>query len=496
MGVFDEIHQEAQGGGNVFDQIHSERTSKLEPFADYQPMSLSEKAIMAAKQIGSAIDPRGLIDAGGTVLEFIKNPNEWARKHFDPSKAKMAPGTSDPVNEGTAGLLGPMAAETVIGGARPLAKSVKSAAGGVVDAFRGPGGAQIATGGLEMGGGVLATVTGHPIIGLPAVARGGWDIREGVAARKIASARAKAIATSDLRPVEAIPGTSESALSALPESGVSGKAISHEAGSGDLRDVPASKDVHNPAPRKGDAGYAPSVRQSEVSPDFAPRKSAASVDANGDAISDTNSGKTGNSAKNEALQSGNREVVHGQGASQHGSTVKPWVMTEDDPIFKTLGPERQAMYRRYWDAGSPGGEGPWKMQAVEQMANPQEIAKMPPAEAKAALEAPKRGKGITQAMKDSQKLIDKLAEWGFTPAEAKQIGLAKLKTDYMSADEMAKGHKSWNRLADEAGVPADLNPVQFMRVWTGLAKKLAGPIKTRTELMNELKASLPQEAVQ
>lgn len=122
---------------------------------------------------------------------------------------------------------------------------------------------------------------------------------------------------------------------------------------------------------------------------------------------------------------------------------------------------------------------PNQLEAEIQSATPQEIAKMAPVDAVKTIEATRRGKGIIQAVKDSQKLIDKLADWEFTPDEAKSLNDA-----------------GWSKLAHDAGVPVPTGAAlktMKARVWMGLANKLAGPIKTRGEMMNELRASMPQE---
>lgn len=114
-------------------------TGPKEPFADYQPMGTGEKVLAAAKHLGSAaISPiAGIPDAISAVGEFLKNPNAWARKHFNAEEARVAPGAmgSDPIAE-SAPVIMPVAAGVVAGDVAP---AVSRAASAVKDVATSPG---------------------------------------------------------------------------------------------------------------------------------------------------------------------------------------------------------------------------------------------------------------------------------------------------------------------------------------------------------------------
>lgn len=107
----------------------------------------------------------------------------------------------------------------------------------------------------------------------------------------------------------------------------------------------------------------------------------------------------------------------------------------------------------------------------------QQIGSLPASEASKLLNGSlRRGKGMTQSVKDAGKMVDKLVEWDFTPDEAKSMADA-----------------SWNKLAFDSGVPAQFTKAMKERVIFGLQKKLAGPPVSLETVMERLKASLPKE---
>lgn len=82
-----------------------------------------------------------------------------------------------------------------------------------------------------------------------------------------------------------------------------------------------------------------------------------------------------------------------------------------------------------------------------------------------------RGKGIAQAAKDADTLAEKLAEWKFTPDEAKGMN-----------------QRGWATLAHRAGVPMPTPATQKSAIF-GLVKKLVGKPRTVKELYEHFKAS-------
>lgn len=429
---------------SALESAHPDPKAK-EPFADYQPMSVGEKVGMAAKQLGSAIDPRGLINAGGTVLEFLKNPAEWARQHFDASKAQVAPGAmgSDPVNEAAAGLV-PIAVGVAAG---DVAKGVKMA-------VKTPGVLPTALG-------VGATVSGHPYVGIPLAASGIADLADHLEKPPVTPAA----------PVEA-PRVQSAYSKNAP-----------------VR--PPLAEPNPPLPEQPSKLYHlferdhPLSKQGPVRPPLADVPRETSGVKNSVNIMDT-------PAEPPVIPRAELAELPAKLVKPYLS--EPWKLTESDPIFKELTPERQAQWREYWDAGSPGGEGLWKMQAVKQIRElagktggptggvvspagaevPQPVQS--PAQQK---QVTTRGKGMSQVNKDAGKLIDQAAKWEFSPKEVRGM------------DE-----KGWAKLAFDAGVPARTGAElanMKQRVWMGLANKLAGPAKSGTQLMDELKASLPKE---
>lgn len=79
---------------------------------------------------------------------------------------------------------------------------------------------------------------------------------------------------------------------------------------------------------------------------------------------------------------------------------------------------------------------------------------------------PTRIKGLSQAIKDGLAMTDKLAEWGFTPDEAKSMNPS-----------------SWAKLAHDSGVPAPTTLAAKSRVIFELQKKLAGPARSVDEML-------------
>lgn len=390
-------------------------------FEAQAPMSIADKALTAAKQIGSAaIAPiAGIPDAVRAVADFLKNPNEWAKRHFDASKAQLAPGEmgSDPVNE-AASVVAPLSAGVAIGDMAPAAgRAVKAGARAVGSAV----------------GGIADNPVARDIVGVisPRAGRAldtAASIREALKKRQANRPQPASVPQS----TEGIPPVAEESgpiatpasdiESALQQSldaiksqrgasnGASGKATESPVDLNNPHDAPAILDLR----RRYMAGESISPAEFE----FLQRRAL--------------------------VPEGSRYTSNGQTAA---GDAYPRSGTGDIPA-----------------KGAVAESGNLE-------ADPSSIASRDVSPKQDSI----RTKGMGQAMKDATALVDKLAEWEFTPDQ--------VKGEAMNA-------KSWAKLAHDSGVPVPTTAAAKARVWEQLSRRLAGPPRTVQGLIQGLQESL------
>lgn len=242
-----------------------------------QPMGMLDKVAAAGKQLaGAAISPiTGIPDAVRSVADFLRNPNEWARKHF--SGTERGPGEvgDNPLNQAVGSGEGAVMAHgsapgEVLQAAKTGANVAKAGVMAGADAIKQkpliiP--ALTATGEMLGGhpGAVAGSAIGSAVVGLPAAIKGGLEAYRDISGQRATTANWRDMVREAGRPltkpeVDMLPAPqAREYLNAAPGNV---KSISESPKFSPEMKLPASGPGEIPKPTPNESAGTPTPRQS------------------------------------------------------------------------------------------------------------------------------------------------------------------------------------------------------------------------------------------